>query len=157
MARKPINFKTLLRQINAIRVACQIGDSLHEMPQGVIGNETQCPIARALSNGLHVEVSSTIEIEVKRGQDASRYDFQEIKRVLRAAGFIGFEIYTRNKRDENGDYVYGENGELVDDDEEYGISFHASKTMDNFIQRFDAGEFKNLIEGYDPNEDDDEL
>jgi hypothetical protein len=151
-AKHPINFRTLLKQVNAIRVACEIGDSLSEMPKGHRSNETECPIARALSNGMIAEVSSEITLTAKG--DPSRYDFKAIAKALRAAGFRKVTIETREAKDAEGNYIYDLSEDYVMQD--YGIAFLASQTMDNFINRFDAGEITSLIEGWTPGQDDDE-
>jgi hypothetical protein len=132
---QPVNFNILLKHVNAIRVACEIGDSLSEMPPGRIGDTSRCPIARALSNGLTPIVGGTTVTLTARVGGEKRYDFDAIAKALRQAGFRRWIEIGDRYNVKQGGYV------------QCSISFQMSKTMINFIERFDDNEFKDLIEG----------
>jgi hypothetical protein len=118
----PVNFNILMRQINAVRAATHL-DPLEKMPKGEVGVTNACPIARALSNGIRADVEShSIYLYSDNDNDIA---WNEIATNLRRAGMKEVELsYDAN-----------------------GISFATTKTMENFIQRFDNDEFTDLIEG----------
>jgi hypothetical protein len=127
----PVNFKILLRQLNAIRVAVGIGDgTLTEMPKGRPNNASTCPIAMALSNGWQAHVSD--HVSLTRFDRKREIDPNKIVRALRNAGFRVSGART------GGTYC----NEVV-------IAIDLTKTMENFIYRFDEREFQDLIAGRD--------
>lgn len=119
MVKAPVNFNILLRQINAIRAATH-RPTIAEIPKGTPTDNFDCPIARALANGWNVEVGANV-IDLYRGHGCK--PASEVAADLRKAGF------------------------KVNYEENDGISFVPSATMQNFIRRFDNEEFKELIEG----------
>jgi hypothetical protein len=118
--KAPVNLNLLLNQINSIREALAIGEGkLDELPKGEPGAAHHCVIAKALSNGWEAEVSDYIVLLHENRDDA--IDFKALAKALRKRGFkvedVGWDF----------------------------IKISPTKTMDNFIERFDSGDFPNLI------------
>lgn len=135
MAKAPVNFNTLLDQVNKIRMALAIGEGkLQELPKGKQSSSVQCVLARALSNGWKARVSSHIQITHSLPLPEN-VNLEKVAQTLRGYGFKGVEIidgscYTRFSRHFR---------------KPAGVSFRATPTMDNFIDRFDNGDFPHLI------------
>lgn len=118
---KPVNMTILLRQVNAIRVAFQ-NEPVDAMPQGLISDPYDCPIAIALSNGW-VPTVYTGYIIMETDEDITLERADEIVSRLRHAGFKHVRT------------------------DKYAISFDTTQTMRNFMSRFDTGEFTELVKG----------
>lgn len=126
MAKAPVNFNTLLQQVNAVRFATH-RQPIAAMPKGTPRDYYTCPIARALSNGWEARVVVE-EVELYR-DSLLREEAKPIIDALRVAGFRGV-VVMENFR-----------GQVK------GIRFFCTATMMNFIERFDEREFVHLIEG----------
>lgn len=125
----PVNFGILLDQTNRIRQALAIGEGiLPELPKGIIGNGQQCVLARALSNGWTTSVDSS-EI-VFRHKKLKVADFQRCAHALRQLGFIAEYLAPDNDASAYREHI---------------ISMRPTKTMSNFILRFDEGDFPELV------------
>lgn len=123
----PVNRNILLRQINFVRAAANMA-LLKKIPKGVKSAIYECPIANALSNGIKAEVDGT-EIVLEFPRNTSKDKLEAVAKKLR-------QLF--------------EKVEVLHDELKWDkpkISFIPSKTMSNFISRFDNGEFKDLIQG----------
>lgn len=117
----PVNFKLLLDQVNKIRLALAIGEGkLEKLPPGKMHELTQCVLARALSNGWVAEVDPE-RIRFSIPGKEFEIDWEEIGRSLSRLGFTC----------------------KVDPFNE--IDLTCTKTMKNFIYRFDEEQFPELI------------
>lgn len=113
----PVNFSLLLDQVNRVRIALAIGEGkLEALPPGRVGHAEQCVLARALSNGWQVEVSNEIAFQHPTA------DLDSAVGALRSAGFDAVHLIHSNV-----------------------ISMKLTKTMSNFINRFDEEQFPDLI------------
>jgi hypothetical protein len=132
---------SLLRQLNAIRVAFD-NAPLTELVKGDMGDTQRCPIAMSLANGWEPNVGDEITMTNRAG--FTRHEGIAICRKLTQAGFKcvlydawGYSMYPKN--------------EQYEDDPPNNIQIQITKTMDNFITRFDNGEFESLIKGRNGN------
>jgi hypothetical protein len=121
---KPSEMTRMLGQLNKIRVAVGIGDgTLEAMPKGIPGKATECPIARALSNGWKAEVDMKCIVLYYHGD--KEVDYEAIGLQLRRDRFRGVEV----------------------DAVAMTISFSTPALMAKFITEFDSSELPDLIEG----------
>lgn len=125
--RPPVNFKILLDQVNNIRMALAIGEGkLEELPRGFPKHDEQCVLARALSNGWKAAVSDTIKLS------NTKITREQHDACVKALKSLGFRVV---------DECHARNGRL----RIQLIAIEPSRTMANFIERFDDGDFPDLI------------
>ena len=130
----PINFTMLLKQVNALRNAVDGMEPLPGIPKGEVLESSDCPIARALSNGVRAEVDwdeiiftyprTTTEDELKAA----------VERIKKA----GFKMHN----DEDGNIFTLRRFAKQ-------IRVQPTKTMANFIIKFDVEDLTEYIEGWE--------
>jgi len=122
----PVNLGILLDQVNKIRGALAIGEGkLEQLPKGIQLDFSQCVLARALSNGWRAEVTGS-EIQIYHENKEGLIDFKECFTALKRFGFKNVEYF--KTRHGSG-----------------WVKLEPTKTMENFIVRFDSGHFPDLI------------
>lgn len=148
-----VNLGKLLETANKIRLAIGIGEGkIEQLPKGKIGDTTQCVLARALSNGWKAEVESDniqLRCPVKL---RNKFDFDAGATALRQLGFKEVSItdvnrYTKEDVQADNDHKvkYGYRNEKLDKFVPAILSFATTANMANFIERFDDGDFPDLI------------
>jgi len=136
---KPVNLTILLQQCNAIRVAFS-NQPVDAIKPGIEGKPTECPIAMTLANGWEVDVSEEIIME-----NTGRVPYAECVEIckrLKAAGFKGVTL-----KDATDARLYPNPYEWADRERPHMIVIPMTKTMDNFVTKFDNGEFPKLVSG----------
>lgn len=126
MHAKPVNFTILLEQVNRIRLALAVGEGkLEQLPKGRKGDPHMCVLARALSNGWKAGWKADVsndEICLCNYHLSS----EGLDRSVEALCNVGFKA-------------------KIDKRHPCKIVFPPTKTMVNFIFRFDQGDFEDLI------------
>jgi hypothetical protein len=134
--KHPVNFNTLMRDVNAIRAATHRTE-ISQMPKGDIQKSENCPIARAIKNGIDVLVEADRIMLKQKG--SKQHDWVAIAKALREAGFTRvsvFDNYGAKWNEKNSHYARPDR-----------VEFKPTNTMANFIIRFDDGQFPDLIRG----------
>lgn len=127
MRKGPVDRKVLLRQINRLRVAVN-NEPINEIPKGEIGGSLSCPIAIALKNGIEPRVNSGL-VSLSYSPKPEEDELKKIVHRLKAAGFRAVEVRY---------------GVFTTD-----VRLKPTQMMLNFIDRFDNGEFQDLVAGLD--------
>lgn len=131
MATSPINFTILLRQINKLRNAADGMEPIAVIPQGITQDASECPIARALSNGVRAEV-----------------DLGEITFFYPTASFVEDDIVDAVNRIKKAGFIVGlwccSIGGMF-----WEVSVKPTQTMKNFIVKFDSEELTDYIQGWE--------
>ena len=138
MPKPPVNFTILLNQVNRLRNAVDGMEALPGIPKGALREADDCPLARALSNGIKTTVDRG-EVEFHYPFNSTLKTLREAVKRIKAAGFV-----VLNEADIGDDWY-------SDADRAAGVPVQVktTKTMNNFIMRFDNEDFEDLIqEGY---------
>jgi hypothetical protein len=123
----------VLNDVNKIRLAVGIGEGkLPELPKGIKGDPQQCVLARALSNGWHVEVDSSIYLSHPTAFENS-FDWQKAEKVLNE---LGFEAYWEDGRYESLDGWVEDESQLV---------IELTPQMEQLVADFDSGLIPSLV------------
>ena len=76
----------ILNDVNKIRLALGIGEGkLPELPKGIRQSESQCVLARALSNGWEVRVDD--QITLSHPSQLTNFDWEKAASTLENLGF----------------------------------------------------------------------
>jgi len=135
----PVNFKKLLETVNNIRIAIGIGEGkLEALPQGRLESPRQCVLARALSNGWKATVSNEISLVAPKAIRGT-FDFNAAATALKSMGFTNVLVVDEHFCAERDCKSTGDPWKPTT------IHFDPSKSMTNFIERYDEGQFPDLI------------
>lgn len=135
MRALPVNRNLLLRQLNQVRVAFEMPE-ITEIQKGVKSQPTHCPIAMSLRNGWTVYAEQCETRFTWTGDLSEMPDLTKIVKALKRIPWVtGAEI------------MWAEN-----DEQQNSIWFDNSRTMTNFIERFDDGELDEFARDWYPNE-----
>lgn len=118
MPKLRVEMAVVLNYVNRIRQALLIGQGtpLDQLPKGKIGDTKSCVIAVALSNGWKCRASEATLTLYHNGNI-------DVEAAVTALRELGFKVVRRNQ----------------------SIDIETPTMIENFIMRFDAGDFPDLV------------